>query len=251
VITNSESGTRIDEVASGIYRITTPFPDLLPGGFSFNQYLIVDDEPLLFHTGLRRMFPLVREAVEAVIPVGRLRYLGLSHFEADECGAMNEFLAVAPFAQPLASAIGAMVSVNDVADRPGRGLADGEEFSTGAHRLAWIYTPHVPHGWDCGVLFDHTTRTLLCGDLFTQGGADRPPVTGEEVLGPSERFRKPLDYFAHSVGTSAILEKLAALGPTTLACMHGSAFRGDGAALLRGLSEILEREQQLGGSQTA
>jgi flavorubredoxin len=251
MITNSQSGTRIDEIAGGIYRITTPFPDLLPGGFSFNQYLVVDDEPLLFHTGLRRMFPLVREAIEAVMPVTRLRYLGLSHFEADECGAMNEFLAVAPSAQPLASALGAMVSVNDVADRPARGLADGEEFSTGAHRLAWIYTPHVPHGWDCGVLFDHTTQTLLCGDLFTQGGSDHPPVTELEVLGPSERFRKPLDYFAHSVGTSAILEKLAALRPTTLACMHGSAFRGDGGALLRGLSGILEREAQLGGSQTA
>jgi len=249
MITNSESGTRIDEIAGGIYRITTPFRDLLPGGFSFNQYLVADDEPLLFHTGLRRMFPLVREAVEAVVPVRRLRYLGLSHFEADECGAMNEFLAVAPSAQPLSSALAAMVSVNDVADRPGRGLADGEEFSTGAHRLAWIYTPHVPHGWDCGVLFDHTTQTLLCGDLFTQGGADHPPVTGEEVLGPSERFRKPLDYFAHSVGTGAILEKLAALRPTTLACMHGSAFRGDGSALLRGLSGILEREAVTAGTQ--
>jgi len=245
VITNSVSGTRIDEIAGGIYRITTPFPDLLPGGFSFNQYLVVDDEPLLFHTGLRRMFPLVREAIEAVIPAARLRYLGLSHFEADECGSMNEFLAVAPSAQPLASALGTMVSVNDMADRTGRGLADGEEFSTGAHRLAWIYTPHVPHGWDCGVLFDHTTQTLLCGDLFTQGGFDNPPVTEQEVLGPSERFRKPLDYFAHSLESGAILEKLAALRPTTLACMHGSAFRGDGSALLRGLSAILGREASL------
>jgi flavorubredoxin len=251
MITNSESGTRIDEIASGIYRIYTPFRHLLPGGFNFNQYLVVDDEPLLFHTGLRRMFPLVREAIEAVIPVTHLRYLGLSHFEADECGAMNEFLAVAPSAQPLASALGTMVSVNDVADRPGRGLTDGEEFSTGAHRLKWIYTPHVPHGWDCGVLFDHATQTLLCGDLFTQGGSDHPPVTEQEVLGPSEQFRKPLDYFAHSTGSSAILEKLAALRPTTLACMHGSAFRGDGGALLRGLSGILEREARLGESQTA
>jgi flavorubredoxin len=251
MITNSGSGTRIDEIAGGVYRITTPFPDLLPGGFSFNQYLVVDDEPLLFHTGLRRMFPLVREAIEAVIPVTRLRYLGLSHFEADECGAMNEFLAVAPSAQPLASALGTMVSVNDVADRLGRGLADGEEFSTGAHRLAWIYTPHVPHGWDCGVLFDHTTQTLLCGDLFTQGGCDNPPVTEQEVLGPSERFRKPLDYFAHSTGSGVILEKLAALRPTTLACMHGSAFRGNGSALLRGLSAILEREGQRGEFHTA
>src|SRR5580765_1374295 len=129
VITNSESGTNVHEIAEGIYRISTPLA-VVPGGFSFNQYLVVDEEPLLFHTGLRRMFPLVREAVEAVIPVARLRYVGLSHFEADECGAMNEFLAVAPSAQPLASDLGTMVSVNDVADRPGRGLADGEEFST-------------------------------------------------------------------------------------------------------------------------
>ena len=250
MITNSQSGTRIDEVAGGIYRIYTPFRDLLPGGFNFNQYLVVDDEPLLFHTGLRRMFPLVREAIEAVIPVARLRYLGLSHFEADECGAMNEFLALAPSAQPLASALGAMVSVNDVADRPGRGLADGEKFSIGAHRLSWIYTPHVPHGWDCGVLFDHTTQTLLCGDLFTQGGSDHPPVTELEVLGPSEQFRKPLDYFAHSTGSGAILERLAALQPTTLACMHGSAYRGDGAALLRGLSSVLKREAQIAESQS-
>ena len=251
MITNAQSGTRVDEIASGIYRIFTPFPDLLPGGFNFNQYLIVDDEPVLFHTGLRRMFPLVREAVEKVIPVARLRYIGLSHYEADECGAMNQFLAVAPAAQPLGSAIGALVSLNDTSDRPARGLADGEEFPTGAHRLAWMYTPHVPHGWDCGVLFDWTTQTLLCGDLFTQGGSDNPPVTEQEVLGPSERLRKALDYYAHSVGTGAILEKLAALGPTTLACMHGSAYRGDGAALLRELARTLEREQQAAGSQAA
>src|SRR5581483_6408362 len=249
MITNSKSGTTVDEIASGIHRISTPFHDLpIPGGFSFNQYLIVDDEPLLFHTGLRRLFPLVREAVSKVIPVEKLHHLGFSHFEADEAGAMNEFLAVAPQAAPLCSQIGAIVSMNDVADRPGRGLADGEEISLGKHRLRWIYTPHVPHGWDCGVLFDETTQTLLCGDLFTQAGANHPPVTQSDILGPSEMMRKPMDYFAHSVGTPAILERLAALNPRMLACMHGSAYQGDGNALLRELGAILRRESEVARS---
>jgi flavorubredoxin len=181
------------------------------------------------------MFPLVREAISAVIPVETLRHVGFSHFEADECGALNTFLAIAPEAAPLSSDLGAMVSVNDFSDRPGRGLADGEQFSTGSHRLEWIYTPHVPHGWDCGVLFDHTTRTLFCGDLFTQGGSKCPAVTEDDVVEPSERFRGPLDYFAHAKGTGAILERLALLNPNMLACMHGSAFRGDAAAQLRKL----------------
>jgi flavorubredoxin len=244
MITNSQSKTRIDEIADGIYRINTPVEiAALPGGFNFSQYLVLDDEPLLFHTGLRRAFPLVQEAISKIMPVSRLRHLGLSHFEADEAGAMNQFLEAAPDARPLCSEIGAMTSVNDVADRPARAIADGEELPLGKHRLKWIYTPHVPHGWDCGVLFDMTTQTLLCGDLFTHGGLDNPPVTEKDILGPSELFRKPLDYFAHSVGTSAILERLAALRPGTLACMHGSAFRGDGGALLVELSEILARER--------
>ena len=242
MVTNTESKTRIDEVAAGIYKISTPL-DVVPGGFSFSQYLIVDDEPLLFHTGLRRMFPLVREAVSKVIPLDRLRHIGYSHFEADESGAMNQFLAEAPQATPFASHISVMTSLNDQADRPGRGLNDGEEFSIGKHKLQWIYTPHVPHGWDCGVLFDSTTRTLLCGDLFTQGGSDNPPVTESDILEPSEGFRKPLDYFAHARGSGAILRRLADLHPTILGAMHGSAFRGDGAALLRELATRLDREQ--------
>jgi flavorubredoxin len=240
MITNQQSGTRIDEIAAGIYRITTPVDiPALSGGFSFNQYLVVDDEPLLFHSGYRRMFPLVREAISAVIPVEKLRHVGFSHFEADECGALNNFLEVAPQATPLASDIGALVSLNDFADRPGRGLADGERFSIGSHRLEWINTPHVPHGWDCGVLFDHTTGTLFCGDLFTQGGSKCPPVTEDDVVEPSERFRAPLDYFAHATGTGAILERLALLNPRMLACMHGSAFRGDAAAQLRKLCHVM------------
>src|SRR5262245_19808294 len=194
--TNMQSGTTVDEVADRIYRISTPVQVL--GGFTFNQYLVVDDEPLLFHTGPRRMFPLVREAIARVLPVERLRYLGVSHFEADESGALNEFLAVAPRAVPVCSTVGAMVSIGDIADREPRPLAHGEELSLGTRRLRWIDTPHLPHGWDCGYLFDVSTSTLLSGDLFTMGGADHPASTESDILGPSEAFRAPLDYFAHS-----------------------------------------------------
>jgi flavorubredoxin len=240
MITNQQSGTRVDEIASGLYRISTPVK-IFPGGFSFNQFLIVDDAPLLFHTGPRRMFELTREAICRVLPVERLRYIGLSHFEADECGALNEFLAVAPNAVPISSRIAAMTSIGDVADRPPRPLADGETFSLGQKRVRWFDAPHVPHGWECGFLFEETSRALLCGDLFTQGGADSPPITEMDILGPSEAFRAPLDYFAHAPHTRATLEKMAAAEPTTLACMHGSAWRGDGAQLLRALADSVER----------
>ena len=240
-ITNSTSGTRIDEIADETYRISTPVPpSVVPGGFTFNQYLIVDDEPLLFHTGLRKLFPLVREAIESVMPVERLRYLSLSHFEADECGALNEFLAVAPEAKPLCGEIAAMVSVDDVADRAARPLADGAEVVLGKHTVRWLYTPHVPHAWECGFLFDSSTGTLLCGDLFTQGGHEHRPLTGDDILGPSEAMRKNMDYFSHAKDTRQLLEKLAATEPTTLACMHGSAWKGNGGELLRALADVLE-----------
>lgn len=243
MITNAVSGTRIEEVAANTYRINTPL-DIVPGGFNVNQYLIVDDEPLLFHTGWRRMFPIVAEAIGKIIPVEKLRHIGLSHFEGDECGAMNEFLQVAPNAAPFCSEIGALTSVADFTNRAVHGLKEGEELRTGAHKLRWLYTPHVPHGWDCGVLFDETTETLLCGDLFTQGGSNTPAVTENDILGPSEMFRKPLDYFAHSVGTDALLEKLAKFEPKLLACQHGSAYRGNGQALLLELSRTLARERE-------
>jgi flavorubredoxin len=238
MITNAQSGTRVDEVAPAIYRISTPVQDL-PGGFSFNQYLVVDEAPLLFHTGLRRMFPLVREAISAVMPVERLRWVGFSHFEADECGALNDFLAAAPKAQPLCGSVAAMVSVNDVADRPPRALADGETVALGRARVRWLDAPHLPHAWECGYLFEETTGTLLCGDLFTQPGAQHPPVTEGDVLGPSEAMRAGMDYFAHSDGTRALLGKLAATRPRTLACMHGSAWTGDGGRLLLELADAL------------
>jgi len=238
MITNQQSGTHVDEVAAGIYRICTPL-DVIPGGFTFNSYLIVDDEPLLFHTGYRKLFPLTLEAIGTIMPAAKLRWIGGSHFESDEYGALNDLLATAPEALPFGSEIGALTSINDFALRPGQGFTDGAEFSIGSRRMQWLYTPHVPHGWDCGVLFDHSTRTLLCGDLFTQPGAGMPPVTESEVLSASESMRGMMDYYAHATGTSAILERLASLQPTTLACQHGSAYRGDGAALLRELARTI------------
>jgi len=239
MITNPQTRTNVQEIADGIYRINTPidFPD--GQGFSFNQYLLVADEPLLWHTGPRRMFPLVSEAIAAVMPIERLRYVGLSHFEADECGAMNELLAAAPAAVPLCSQVAAMVSVTDVADRAPRALADGEQLVLGRHTLHWFDTPHVPHGWDCGLLMETSTGTFLCGDLFTQPGHGDQALTDGDILGPSEAFRQPMDYFAHAPQTTATLLRLAQQKPRTLACMHGSAWRGDGGALLRHLAEAV------------
>lgn len=240
MITNSQSGTNVHEIADGIYRINTPVS--LPGGvghFSFNQYLVVDDAPLLFHAGLRQLFPVVREAVAALMPVENLAYVGFSHFEADECGALNSWLAAAPRAVPVCSQVAALVSVNDFADRAPRALSDGEELSLGRHRMRWFDTPHMPHGWDCGLIMDMSTRTFFCGDLFTQGGAGEVALTESDIFGPSEAFRAPMDYYAHAPQTGTILERLAREAPTTLACMHGSAWRGDGAQLLRQLSASL------------
>lgn len=235
MITNQHSGTRVDEVADGIFRICTPL-DVIPGGFTFNSYLVVDEEPLLFHTGLRKLFPITVEAIARIIPVDRLRWIGGSHFEGDEFGALNDLLAAAPNATPFGAQIGVLTSLNDFADRPARGFGDGETFSLGSRRLTWLDTPHVPHGWDCGVLFDEKTSTLLCGDLFTQPGSQNPPVTESEILTASEAMRGMMDYYAHATGTSTILERLASLAPSLLACQHGSAYRGDGAALLRELA---------------
>jgi flavorubredoxin len=240
MITSSASGTNIVEIAAGIYRINTPLA--LPGdaAFSYNQYLIADDEPLLFHSGLRQLFPFVSEAIRAVLPLERLRYVGLSHFEADECGALNQFLAVAPNAVPLCGQVAAVVSVNDYADRTPRVLADGEQLVLGRHVLKWFDTPHVPHAWECGLMLDATTRTFFCGDLFTQGGKGDVALTEADILGPSEAFRQPMDYFAHAPATRTVLERLAREAPATLACMHGSAWRGDGARLLRELAAVLD-----------
>lgn len=239
MITNTHSGTNIHEIADGIYRINTPVSIPGAGQFNFNQYLIEDKEPMLFHTGPRQMFPLVKEAINHILPAETIRHIGVSHFEADECGALNEFLEIAPHAHPVCSRIGAMVSLSDYADRPPRPLSDREELSLGIHKIQWFDTPHIPHGWDCGLMIDSSTQTFFCGDLFTQGGPGDIALTESDILGPSEAFRKPLDYFSHAPETQAVLERLAQQQPSTLACMHGSAWHGDGAALLRALAEKL------------
>ena len=241
-ITDTHAGTNVHEIAAGIYRISTPAPPgAVPGGFTFNQILVVDDEPLLFHTGLRRMFPLVREAVAHVLgSASKLRWIGFSHVESDESGALNEWLAAAPGSQPVCGATAAMVSVNDYAERPPRALQDGEELSLGSKRVRWIDAPHVPHNWECGYLFEKTTRTLLCGDLFTQPGADGPALTESDVLGPAlAMWRAMPASIAVERNARAVLEKLAATEPATLATMHGSSYRGDGAKLLRAFADAL------------
>jgi flavorubredoxin len=234
-ITNSQTGTRIDEVADGIYRIHTPFKDL-PGGFSFNQYLVLDDEPLLFHTGPKKLAPLVADAINAVVPVAKLRWIAFSHVEGDECGGLEALSAMAPGVAPVCSRVAAMV--NDFGDRT-RALGDGEVLAIGKRRLRWIDTPHLPHGWECGYLFEEHTKTLLCGDLFTQPGAEHAPIVESDILGPSEAFRGAMDYFSHTKHVGALIEKVAATEPRVLACMHGSAWRGDGGKLLRALGGAL------------
>jgi flavorubredoxin len=240
MITDAQSGTRIDEIENGIYRICVPVgEELLPGGFSFSHFLVAGDEPLLFHTGYRRTFPLISAAIATVLDPKTLRYIAYSHHEADESGAAPQFLQLAPQAQVLSSDIGAMTAAGDLFDGTHRGLADGEEIQAGSRKFKWLATPHIPHGWDCGVLFETTSKTLFCGDLFTQGGMNNQPVTDSEILTRSEQFRAPMDYFAHARNTSTVLEKLAALEPRLLAPQHGSSYRGDGAALLRELSKTV------------
>ena len=239
-VTDEPAGTNLYEIADGIYRINTEVEIPGAGAFSFNQYLIVDDEPLLFHTGPRRMFARVRKAVESVVPVERLRHVSFSHVEADECGSLNDWLRAAPRSSPLCGNVAATVSIGDLADREPRALGDGEGLSLGRHTVRWFDTPHLPHAWECGFLLEERTRTLLCGDLFTQGSAGQPPLVESDILGPSEAFRRKMDYFSHTKNARAMLERLAATQPTTLACMHGSAWRGDGATLLRALADALE-----------
>ena len=237
--TDPQAGTNVQEIAAGIFRINTPVP--LPDGqlFSFNQYLVIDDQPLLFHTGPRGLFPLVSQAIARVTPLERLRYIGLSHVEADECGALNLFLAAAPQAVPLCGSLAGMLSIGDMADRPPRTLADREDLVLGSHTIRWFDTPHLPHGWECGLMMDTQTRTFFCGDLFTQPGNSEKALVDTDILGPSEAFRQQMDYYAHAPQSAAILAGLAQQAPRTLACMHGSAWQGDGASLLGKLSDAL------------
>ena len=228
--------TKVDEIAAGIYRLSTLVPEIGPTGFTFNQFLVDDDEPLLFHTGHRSMFPSVREAIERVVPVERLRWITFGHVESDECGAMNQLLAVAPRAEVAHGALGCMVSIGEMADRAPRALADGEVIELGDKRVRHIDTPHVPHGWEARVLYEETTGTLLCGDLFTHLG-DGPALTDRDILGPASDAEDLFAYSCLSPTSSSTIERLAALEPRTLALMHGSSFTGDCAAALHALAE--------------
>jgi flavorubredoxin len=232
----------ITEIAPDVYRLSTYVPEF---DLQFNQFLVKDDEPLLYHTGMRAMFPLLIETVRRIVEPSIIRWIGFSHFEADECGALNQWLQTAPAAEPVCTFVGAAVSVNDFAVRPARTLKEGEALRTGRYRFRLYPTPHLPHGWDAGMLFEETQRTLLCSDLFHQGG-DVEPSTQSDVVG---RFRETLmqyqsgplaNYLPYTPHTERLLAELAALQPKTLAAMHGSTFVGDGAAALLALGTVLK-----------
>ena len=234
--------TKISEIANGIYRLSTFVAEIAPpAGFTFNQFLVLGDDPLLFHTGPRRMFPLIRAAISGVIPPERLRWITFGHYEADECGAMNDWLAVAPQAEVAHGQIGCLVSLNDMADRTPRILQDGEAINLGkGKRVRYLDTPHIPHGWDAGVLYEETTGTLLCGDLFTQLG-DGPALTENDIVGPAITAEDMFNYSSLNPGMGATIRELAKLSPRTLALMHGPSFSGDGATALHALAESYDR----------
>ncbi len=241
--------TTINEIAPDVFRITNYFPDF---GLGFTQFLVRDEEPLLVHTGMRGIFPLVKDAVAKLIDPADLRWINFSHFEADECGSLNEWQAIAPNATPVCSMVGKMVSVDDFASRPARGMVDGEEFSTGSHTFRFLQTPHVPHCWEAGLLFDTTSEVLFCSDILHQNG-DVEPLTTEDVL---DRVRTTLveyqasplaNYLPYTPLTAPTLTRLMELRPRRLATMHGSVFEGDGARVLSGYAEIL---REVFGSET-
>jgi flavorubredoxin len=233
---------KVDEIADGVYRISAYVPEIAPPqGFTYNHFLVLGEEPLLFHTGLRRMFPVILAAVEKVLPASELRWICFGHYEADECGAMNEWLAAAPHAEVMHGQTGALVSLNDMADRAPRVLADGEVVDLGrGKRVRYIDTPHIPHGWDAGVLHEESTGTLLCGDLFTQIG-DAPALTSADIVGPAIATEDLFHYSSLNPGMGATMRRLAALAPRTLALMHGPSYAGDGAAALRALADDYDR----------
>ncbi|MGB7068564.1 MAG: hypothetical protein WBD22_03660 [Pyrinomonadaceae bacterium] len=234
--------SKVTEIAQDTYRISTFHPDY---GIQFNQFLIKDDEPFLMHTGFKKMFSATLEGVASIIDPSTVRWIGSSHFESDECGALNEWLEVAPRAQPVCSFVGAMVMVNDFSDRPARPLADDEVLQTGRHRLRFLSTPHVPHCWDAGLFFDEVEQTLLCSDLFFQSG-DPEPVTESEIVGAARDamlassltgpMAKDMPYTPY---TDSTLQRLSALEPRTLAVMHGSSYRGDGRTAILDLAEVI------------
>ncbi len=233
----------VTEIASNVYRISIYAE---PFDLQFNQFLVKDEEPLLHHAGMRGMFPELRDAVATIIDPAKLRWISFSHFEVDECGALNSWLEMAPSAQAVCSAVGALINVNDFADRSPRGLQKGEVFSTGQYRFRFQPTPHLPHGWDAGVLFEETQKVLFCSDLFHQTGNVKPIVESEDVLARSREAMVnyqsgPLmDYVPYTTNTKRLLNELADLEPETLAIMHGSTFKGNGRRLLQKLDPVLK-----------
>ena len=231
----------IKEIAPDVYRISTYIPDI---NLQFNQFLVKDDEPLLFHTGMRMLFPTVREEVSKIIDPAKIRWIGFSHFESDECGALNDWLAVAPEAEPVCSLVGAMVSVNDFSVRPARGMTDGERLETGKYSFRFLHTPHVPHCWEAGMMFEETGKTLLCSDLFTHFG-EVEALTSSDIVG---RFKQDLivgeqgplaQAYPYSAKTDEQLKRVAALEPQTLAVMHGSSFSGNGKQAIEDLAAAM------------
>ncbi len=239
--------TTIHEIADGVYRFSTLVEDI-PGGFTFNQFLIDADEPLLFHTGGRRLFPLVSEAVAKVIELGRLRWISFGHLESDESGSMNNWLAAAPAAQVVFNGLGCNISLDDLADRPPRPVADGERLDLGGHVVQFHVTPHVPHGWEAQVLFDETTETLFCGDLAYQAGATPAIVHDTDLVAASFATEAMFRSTALTPMTAPTIRRLAALAPRTLAIMHGSSFAGDGVevleALAAGYADLVDRASE-------
>ena len=233
--------TRVDEIADGIFRISTYVAEVAPpAGFAFNQYLIRAEQPLLFHTGHRRLFPTVRDAVARLIAPESLRWISFGHVEADECGAMNLWLEAAPAALVAHGATGCDVSLNDLADRPPRVLADGEVIDLGGRRVRYLDTPHTPHGWDAGLLYEESTGTLLCGDLFTQTGLTGA-LTEADIVGPAAAAEDLFGFSSLHPEMGATIRRLAPLAPKTLALMHGPAFAGDTEAALEALADDYDR----------
>ncbi len=228
--------TEVSEIAERIYRLSTFLPAVGPTGFTFNQFLIDADEPLLFHYGQRSLFPLISAAVKSVIPLDRLRWTTCSHVEADESGALNQWLAAAPRATPAHGQVGCNIWLRDMADREPRVLANDEVLDLGGKRVRWLDTPHVPHNWDAGVIYEETTGTLFSSDLFTQFGP-AAPTTESEIVGPAIATEKAVPYMPVTKLTEPTLRRLAGLKPTTIALMHGPAFKGDGAAALTALAD--------------
>jgi len=229
----------VDQIAAGIFRISTWVPEVSESGFTFNQFLVTGDEPLLFHTGMRGLFPLVAEAVARIIPVESLRWISFGHVEADESGAVNMWLDAAPTSEVAFGALGCDISLNDMCDRAPRPLRNGEVLDIGGHRLRQVSTPHVPHGWEAQVLFDETTDTLLCGDLLTQVGYG-PALTTGDVLSSALEAEEIFRASTLAPQTGAVLRGLGDLQPTTLAVMHGSSFHGDGRQVLYDMADAYE-----------